>query len=169
MHLIFDAEWAGGSTPSKVHCLVTKNIKTGEVREFYRDDVVGVGSGGDVDCGVQFLQQAQRLVGHAIIKADLYVLQSLYGMEYTGEIVDTLLLSRLLNPDRRLPYGFKGSGKKIGPHSLEAWAVRIGKAGVEKVQHENWEVFDENMLRRCITDVHINHLVYNELLKEANA
>ena len=69
-------------------------------------------------------------------------------------------MSRLLNPDRRKPSGYTGKG---GPHSLEAWGCRVGKA---KPDHETWDVFDTAMLRRNRGDLEVNNLVYSVLRSE---
>ncbi len=105
--------------------------------------------------GLRYLQEADILVGHNIINYDLPVLKKLLDWEpnyETTHIHDTLVLSRLLNPDRTRPSGYTGKG---GPHSLEAWGYRTSKS---KPHHEEWDVFSSAMLRRCIEDVEINYL-----------
>ncbi len=161
--LIFDVEWSGGFlTPTGVHCIAVVDVNTEKV-DAYHSGPAAWGRIGDVAAGVERLGRARCLVGHNIVAADFHVLKHLHGFNYSGSVVDTLVLSRLLNPDRLRPYGMKG---KVGPHSLESWAYRLGNQ-IEKVQHEDWETFDENMLRRCINDVRINLNVYRALLKEA--
>jgi hypothetical protein len=93
---------------------------------------------------------------------DWPLLKKLYGYEFKGKKVDTLVMSRLLNPKRLLP--FNCPNKKIGPHSIEAWGYRVGRG---KPEHSDWENFSEEMLHRCTEDVEILELVYNELMKEA--
>lgn len=100
------------------------------------------------------------LIGHNIIKYDLAVFEKLYGWELPSNIkvIDTLILSQLLQPDRKVPLGCKG-----GPHSLEAWGIRLGRI---KVEHEDWSVYTPEMLHRCQEDVEINVLTYHKLLEE---
>lgn len=99
----------------------------------------------------EVLKKSTLLIGHNIIDYDFPVLEELYGIKYTGEIFDTLVVSRLLNPDRE------------GGHSLDAWGRRVGRS---KPEHEDWSQFSEEMLHRNQEDVEINYLVYLELLKE---
>lgn len=156
MPIVFDIE-TDGLWPlyTKVHCICTIDVATKEAREFHGDTL---------ENGLAYLSSASRLIGHNIVDYDLNVLLDLHGFKPSGEVVDTLILSRLLFPDRVRPYGMKG---KAGPHSLEAWAIRLG-GGLEKVVNEQWDVFTSNMLQRCKEDVKINLAVYEALLAEAN-
>jgi len=54
---------------------------------------------------------------------------------------------------------------KAGPHSVEAWGYRFGRA---KPEHEDWSQFSDEMLHRCTEDVEIQHLIYTTLLEEAS-
>ena len=55
------------------------------------------------------------LVFHNGISYDFPLLKKLYGYEYKGVVVDTLLMSRLQDPDRKLPFTCK---ERVGPHSV---------------------------------------------------
>ena len=57
------------------------------------------------------------------------------------------------------------SKKLDGPHSLAAWGYRLGRG---KVEHEDWSVFSDAMMHRCIEDVEITHLLYKEILDKWN-
>lgn len=120
------------------------------------------GTIGSIEQGLQRLTEASTIVGHNIINFDLPVLKTLYNWEpkENVKIYDTLVVSRLINPDRGKPTGYTGKG---GPHSLEAWGYRGGTA---KPDHEDWSVFDSAMLRRNRADVEINDFVYRELKNE---
>jgi DNA polymerase I-like protein with 3'-5' exonuclease and polymerase domains len=89
-------------------------------------------------------------------------LKKLYNWTFKGKIVDTLIMSRLLNPKRIVP--FNCLNKKAGPHSIEAWGYRVGRG---KPEHNDWENFSEEMMHRCSEDTEILELVYDELLKES--
>jgi hypothetical protein len=75
-------------------------------------------------------------------------------------MTDTLILSRLLSPDRKSPPGWKG---KPAPHSVEAWGMRFGRP---KPGHEDWSKFSPEMLHRCTEDTLITEMILYELLKE---
>lgn len=69
------------------------------------------------------------------------------------KVMDTLVMSRLLNPDRRLPpqaYA-KGMGN-VGPHSIEAHGIRMGRY---KPENEDWSKLTDHMVHRVREDVAI--------------
>lgn len=96
-------------------------------------------------------------IGHNIIAYDLPVLAKLLFKCPVSElykrfnIIDTLVVSRVLNPDRN-------------GHSIEDWAARFG--GEQKVQQEQWQVFDPNMITRCESDVRLNYKILKALQTE---
>jgi len=85
-------------------------------------------------------------------------MQKVLGYDYTGPLVDTLLMSRLQKPSRVSPRGCRA-----GPHSVEAWGVRFGR---QKPEHEDWSRFSEDMLHRCREDVEIQCMILTALLDE---
>lgn len=101
------------------------------------------------------------LIFHNGIGYDFPLLEKLYGYHYKGKIIDTLLMSRLQNPKRTVPYNCPN--KKAGPHSVEAWGYRVGRG---KPEHHDWENYSDAMLHRCTEDVEIQCLIYAALLKE---
>jgi len=125
--------------------------------EFVGDDVV--------KWGLACLDNADELIGHNIIDYDLPVLERLYGWTPNKQtkITDTVVVSRLLKSDRRLPNGCPGS---VAPHSLAAWGYRVGRG---KVSHDDWTKFTPEMLHRCSEDVAINGLVYEALRREQDS
>ena len=112
----------------------------------------------NIDDLPSFLKQFDRFIGHNIIQYDLAVLTKLYGVRYDVEIIDTLLISRIQRPNRRAP-----SGVTAGPHSVEAWGVRLG---APKQAHEDWSRFSPEMLTRCISDTHIQLELLSALTEE---
>tara|TARA_Y100001973_G_scaffold106665_1_gene186316 strand:- start:35211 stop:37148 length:1938 start_codon:yes stop_codon:yes gene_type:complete len=150
---VFDLEANGLlDKATKVHCGVVSNLKGEEVWA-YRPH--------QIDQLLVKLREADVLICHNLIDYDLPLLEKLYGFKYEGKVVDTLIMSRLHKPDRRLPPHAKN--KRAGPHGLYAWGCRVG---VDKPDYDEWDEFDEAMLHRCIEDVKINKLVFFELMKE---
>ncbi len=146
-------------TATKVHCGVFRNYKTGEIHKFYP------GSHDDyVKAMLSFMDTIKVLVMHNGIGYDWPLLEKLYGYSFKGKKIDTLIMSRLFNPDRRLP--FNCPNKRAGPHSVEAWGYRVGRG---KPEHDDWENFSEAMLHRCSEDVEIQCLIYDKLLEEMRA
>ena len=91
-------------------------------------------------------------IGHNVIGFDLPALKTVMGYDYHGTIIDTMILSQLLFPERP------------GGHSLAAWGERLGFA---KVEHEDWSQYSEEMLHRCEVDVSLTKMVYEALCSEA--
>ena len=99
------------------------------------------------------------LVGHNCIAFDFPVLKKVMNYVFKGRVIDTLLMSRLQRPNRKVPKALGGSAA----HSVEAWGVRLGHS---KVSHEEWGTYSAAILNRCQHDVAIQHRIYKELLKE---
>lgn len=142
---------------TQVWCGVFKDKRSKKVFKFTPDEI---------DDMLAFLNTVDILVIHNGIGYDLPLLKKLYGYTFRGQVVDTLLMSRLQDENRRLPYGcptVKPNGKRVGPHSIEAWGYRVGRG---KVEHEDWSTFSDSMLHRCAEDVEILELVYDDLMEE---
>lgn len=146
--LVFDIEGDGlYDTITKVWCVVTKDIDTGEICSYGPNNIHGA---------LAKLDTTSLIIGHNILDFDLPALSKLYGWSRPNDcmVVDTLVLSRLLNPDRK---GLRA------PHSLAEWGQRVG---FKKPEHEDWSQYSEEMLGRCKADVEINERVYKRLLQE---
>lgn len=150
---VFDLEANGFlHVATKAHCGVFKNLETGLVRRFQPSEIPAM---------LKFMDTCATLMGHNIIGYDFPLLKDLYGYTFKGKKIDTLLMSRLQNPKRMLP--FNCPNKKCGPHSVEAWGYRLGRG---KPEHNDWENFSPAMLHRCSEDVEIQTLIYHALIKE---
>lgn len=108
-----------------------------------------------------FMDTVDVLIMHNGFGYDWPLLRKVCKYEYKGKKVDTLIMSRLQDPNRARPWTMTG---KAGPHSVEAWGVRFGRW---KPEHEDWSKFSPEMLHRCKEDVEIQCLLYKELLEEA--
>ena len=164
MKLVFDLE-ANGLYDDKINkdgsvskaadtiwCIVAKDIETGKVMQFTRE-IRGFSTETGIDRGLRVLAHAEELIGHNIIDYDLRLIKKLYpSFCPNGKILDTMILSQLLNPDR------------VNGHSLGQYGKELGHP---KPEHEDWSQFSPEMLHRCTEDVEINHKVYDYLMKEA--
>ena len=155
MQLVFDIE-TNGLLPdvSTLHVCCTYDLDTKE--EWYSTDPQAI---------TAHLAKATHLIGHNIIDYDLPVLEKLTGFKLNEatKITDTLILSRLANPDRLCHPQQLRDKYKAGPHSLGAWGYRIG---IGKPDHEDWSTYSEAMLHRCQSDVRINARIYDILVEE---
>lgn len=145
MRLVYDTESDGFVEEAAViWCIVTKDIDTNEIYKFPPDRIKE---------GIELLESANELICHNQIAHDLRLIKKLYpSFKPKGLILDTLILSQLLNPDRK------------GGHSLAQYGEELG---IPKVENEDWSKFTPHMLHRCEVDVGINHKVYDKLMTEA--
>ena len=142
----------------KIWCVVVTNKDTKESVSFYKESLTK-------DNLRKALKGCTELIGHNIIGYDLPILY-LYGLldynvgypEQSSSvfgtdtlITDTLLWSKLLEPDR-----FLG-------HSLKAWGKRLGNA---KTEFDDWSQFSQEQLDYCIQDTKVNCDVYDALVLE---
>lgn len=131
------------NTEAKLYCVVIRNIDTDEVS-------FAVGSEVTTDWLKTTLADATEIILHNGIKFDLIALKLFGVLDYEVgyldredklfgkpvKIVDTLVRSRLLNPDR------------YGGHGLKAWGVALGE---HKGDYTDFSHYNEEMLEYCIT------------------
>jgi DNA polymerase I-like protein with 3'-5' exonuclease and polymerase domains len=159
MKLVFDIESDGLLVEaSRVHCLVAKDLDTGQVHKFEPHQV---------EQGVKLLMQAEQIIGHNIIDFDLPCIQKLYPWFVYDEakVVDTLILSRLIYPNLRdLDFEAKVFkkvvGNLIGTHKLETWGQRLG---YHKMEYSDWSTFTPEMLEYCVGDVEVSERLWKHL------
>jgi len=143
MNLLFDIE-TDGLIATKIWCIVAYDIDEGIAHTFDPDHI---------DEAIEFLQKADKLIGHNIIGFDIPVIKKLTGVDLsTKKITDTLVLSRLFNPTRE------------GSHSLQSWGYRIGH---NKMEFKEFSAYSDEMLKYCVNDVMLNFSVYKHLKKES--
>lgn len=166
MKLAFDIEANGlYNEASLIHCLVLKDIDTGEV-DRYRPDTI--------EEGLRKLLLADLMIGHNVISYDLAVIQKLYPWfdhDWT-KVRDTLNLSRLIWPNlsdldnqRSIKVQQELTLKRRrGSHALEAWGIRLG---FNKLDYQGgWEEFSEEMLEYCVVDVEVTDRLWKLIEEE---
>jgi DNA polymerase-1 len=138
--LILDIET--NTKHDNIWCCVTKDIYSGEVNVWT-----------EVKNLRNYLRKDDRLVGHNIIGFDVPILNRQGNLKITlNQLVDTLVMSRLLNPSLE------------GGHSLKEWGKRLGNY---KGDFTNFDggLCDE-MVEYCKQDVEVTHQLYNLLTNE---
>ena len=144
MKVVLDIE-TDGFNPSKIHCIVAKDIDTNIVYVWDSSNIYGFKN---------WAKGVDTFIMHNGLSFDAPVLNKLLDADILpGNIVDTLILSQLFNPIRE-----KG-------HSLKAWGEKLNmlKGGKDV----NFFKYNQAMLDYCKQDVEITHAVYNELKKES--
>jgi len=76
-----------------------------------------------------------------------------HSQYFPFKLMDTMILSQLLNPDRKPPPQAYALGRaNVGPHSIEAHGIRIGRY---KPENEDWSKLTDHMVHRCSEDTYI--------------
>ena len=171
--VVFDIEANGLlDEVTSVHCISFKNLNTQEAWTLSEGILTRENILHAFMCN-----NIKEIIGHNIIGYDIPLLVKMYDIDLikllgNEAIVDTLIMSQVLNPDRELPRGcpttirnpVTNKNKVIGSHGLEAWGWRIGE---RKVEIHDWTTYTPEMIERCEKDVSINEKVYYALMKEA--
>jgi DNA polymerase-1 len=126
----------------QIWLVVTKDARSGEVKCHRKADTL-----------LKMLEDKPLLVAHNGIGFDYPILNRLWNTKIVPSMcIDTLVMSRLMNPNRE------------GGHSLKEWALKLG---TEKIDFQNFDAgWSEEMQTYCIRDVDVLEKVYYALLKE---
>ena len=158
MILISDIEADGFyDTVTSVHCIVSIDYETLETYISPHDFGLGLGTVLTHMEHIALLQTADKIVGHNWIMYDSPVLAKVLGCPLPSltEVDDTFVMSSLFNPDIHTP---KGCTK--GPHSLEAWGLRMN---YPKGDVDSFDKYTPEMLQYCIRDTEITVKLYRKL------
>lgn len=126
--------------------------------------------------GIQFLMEAEAHIFQNGTGFDYIAFEKVYGGEwswdyrgqrddefYPFKVMDTYIMSCLLNPDRKPPgQAYQIGAGNVGPHSIEAHGIRIGRY---KPENEDWSKLTDHMIHRCIEDVEIGLDFYRWLMR----
>ena len=160
---------------AKLWCVVLRDAYTNEVLAEEKENITK-------EWLQKSLEGCTHLIGHNVLKFDFLVLKLFGVLDYTvgyldeedtlfGKpvtLVDTLIVSRLLNPDR------------FGGHSLESWGERTGaskmdfrgeliKRGIipkDSPKGFEFKNYTPIMLTYCLQDTEVNKNTFFYLLEE---
>ena len=159
--IIFDIETNGLlHDVTTIHCAVLHNTEDGTTTA-YNDQ-----GGAPITAAVNFLAEADKIVGHNIIGYDIPVIKKLYPFfDPEGEIVDTLLLSRLYHPNM-IELDKKHNWKHMplqlyGRHSLESYGYRLGEYKGSFSKSTDWKEYSKEMEDYCAQDVNVTRKLCN--------
>lgn len=132
---------------TKFHCSWIHNIVTDEWFGFRPDQLEDY-------CAM--LSEGDVIIGHNIVDFDMPALKKLNKVLQTKAVFDTLVLSRMLEPDR------------LGGHSLDSWGRELDELkGDFGGKQEDWETFSEEMYTYCKQDVNLTSKLYKHLCQRA--
>src|SRR5216683_225026 len=149
MQLIIDIEADKLENPTKIWCVVLKDIATGEYyvfRNLHEDQT-------EVEKFKDLVKKCKRLVGHNILGYDYPVLCNLiqfYDCINVTDIIDTFIISKLCN------YSRKG-------HGIEDYGLEFN---LPKGEFNDWSRLTEEMVTYCIRDVDICERIYLSYLSD---
>jgi DNA polymerase-1 len=139
MKLILDIETNGFlHVLDKIHCMVFRDIETQKVYSYNPDQI---------NEGLNLLKKATLIIGHSVMGFDLPAIEKVTGYKYEGEILDTLLCSRLIwSNQTEIDYEKKEVPPKlIGKHSIESWGYRLGLRKGDFAQTATFDVWTQDM------------------------
>ena len=123
-----------------IHCVVVRNISTGGVSTFFNSF--------EFRNWLGYHPISIIFIGHNIIDFDKRVLEDVWGVMFTkAHFIDTLVLSRLLFPER-------------SSHSLKAWGDELG---CPKSEFDKFDEYSPEMLQYCIQDTYVTQAVHTHL------
>lgn len=170
---IFDIETNGFlDVLDRVHCIVLKDVETGEVHSFADQDGYR-----PITEALDLLASADMIVGHNSIKFDVPSIKKVYPTWKTKAVVrDSLLMSRLLWPEmreadtqpvtraKRIRSGLSPMPKAmLGKHSLEAWGHRLGEY---KGDYKGpWDTWSPAMQTYCEQDVEVTANLWDRITR----
>jgi DNA polymerase I-like protein with 3'-5' exonuclease and polymerase domains len=164
--LVFDLESDGLLDKlTKIHCLSIVDLDAEESKAtLYHEPR-------EIEHALQLLQEAKTIIGHNIICFDIPAIQKVYPeFKPTGQVRDTLVLSRLIKADlfnddfknQSLPDDFLK--RFYGSHSLKAWGMRL--SNLKDDYDGGWENYSDAMGTYCNQDAQLTADLYKHLSKE---
>ena len=131
-----------------------KDLKTGEVYKFEKchEDPVAKAA------AIEWYKSLDYIVGHNFVQFDGPELNRLLEPRLIDpkKIIDTLLVSRMINYDIPTPKGAKF------PHSLQAWGIRLG---VYKGDFHDFANFSDEMVEYWLGDLDTTEALHDHFSK----
>ena len=140
MEVVFDIE-TDGLDPTVIHVMVAKEI--GVAKNYI---IRGPKS------FAKFAEGVTKWIAHNGIGFDVPVVEKIWGYKIPlSKQVDTLVLSRMFDPNRK------------GGHRLMDWGKHLGEY---KGEFDDWSQYSDEMKDYCKQDVKVTELVYLQLMRE---
>ena len=150
--VVSDIETESISNCEKLWLCGGKDLSTGEVTRFdncHEDPVAKAEA-------IKWYEAADLIVGHNFLQFDAVQLNRLLKPKLINpkKIIDTLLVSRLMDYDMQIPKGAKSA------HSLQAWGIRLGEY---KGDFHDFSQYSEKMVEYWYQDIQTSTSLYEHL------
>jgi DNA polymerase I len=139
MKVVIDVEANALKHPTKIWCIVCKDIDTGEYHVFNPKNL---------EAFKDFSDGVHTYIGHNILGWDCGVLNLLLGVDISSRAYDTLILSKLIDYPRQ-------------GHSIEDYGKEFG---LEKGKHNDFTKWSQELEDYCKRDCDICLGIYNKYL-----
>jgi len=171
-----------------LHILRLKDYYSGETFSFFDDfndrvDPVWLDEyeedekAGDMAEGIRCIETCDVLIWQNVVGYDQLAIEKAMGVKikrnhmqrinhelFPFKTADTMVMSQVLNPERRAPWAALHLGLgNVPPHSIAAHGIRIDR---HKPHHEDWSHLSIDMIHRVAEDVEIGEDFFNFLMKE---
>lgn len=143
MRLVIDIETNSLVKPSKIWCIVCKDLDTGEMHVFRPTE-----NEADTDRFLELSKNVTLWIGHNWLEYDYPILNRLIGLDLPTVAdcsIDTLIVSRLVDYSR------------TGGHSIEQYGLEFGEP---KIKFNDFKQYSQEMEDYCVRDVDICERVY---------
>lgn len=126
---------------NRIWCAATCDVATGETKSYTEDKLEEF---------VQALEQADHIVGHNVFGYDIPLIKRLVREFVPKAVTDTLVVSRMIWPDKpMLPNQ---------SHSLKSWGQLLGE--YKDDYQGGFDQYNEEMLKYCIQDTVVTVEIY---------
>lgn len=159
----------------KLWCIVCIDIDTDEVFTFEKEEIYTK--------FFQFKNQIGTVIAHNGINYDLLAMKLCLGIDYhipydledkamwdgrEVNIIDTMVLSKTLNPDRFGGHSLDEWGKRLGYHKIDwrAEAIKLGLILHDAPKGAEFQQYHPAMTEYCIRDNEVTKLTYLRLMQE---
>lgn len=160
---------------ARLWCIVLNNVSTGEVFTAVKEEIT-------LDWMKTTLMGATHIVAHNGVKFDFLALKLFgvfdYHVGYLDEpdllfgspviYVDTLILSRLFNPDRFGGHSLSSWGERVGEAKTDFRQLCVDKGYIEKnaTKGAEFKQFCPEMIPYCQQDTFVTFLALKKLTEE---
>jgi DNA polymerase I len=149
LKVVIDIEANALHNPTKIWCVVAKDIDTGVY--YYFQDLDNDGSRRNF---LDFLDSCDCLIGHNWLGYDGIHLQRIIGHPLdVGKVLDTLVISKMVDYPRQ-------------GHSVEDYGEEFG---LPKIEFSDFSRYSPEMERYCQRDVDITERIYRKYIKYINS